>query len=436
MGNRPTTPPTVAEMHVGLINDLAITRDSKRLVTAGSGGRLIVWDIASGNQELNIIAHESYVSSVGLLPDDQHLLSSAKDGTVKMWRLSDGALVRTFNDTDHESTTIAVSPDARYAAFASGDKTVRVWDLQSGRCHLTLPDFQRWMFWALRDEVLIAAANKSPDILAWHVPTGQIRFRQISPYDDLNFMTAAGPYVACSYIGENAHVVLRSINDGEVIADIEVPGTSSVWSFASLSGNRAAIPAAEAGQIVIWDIDSNRPLKTLHDPTIEMLTDTDTALENKPVWDKLAVAPDGRLIAGSTIGTLAVWDVQTGERLYSSQIFVGWTHLLAITPDGRYAIVSENSHSDINRLVVWNLESGRLHWSASTGKRVTRTLPGAGRSVDKLDPEVLRFARTLNQIAPEQRTRLIQALDTLIGFGLAKGEVAPYEQLAEAGRER
>jgi len=68
----------------------------------------------------------------------------------------------------------------------------------------------------------------------------------------------------------------------------------------------------------------------------------------------VAVTPDGKqVIAGSMYGTLKVWNIQTGEELFTLNAHSDSVTTLALTPDGKRLI----SGSLDKTIKVWNLES-------------------------------------------------------------------------------
>lgn len=71
----------------------------------------------------------------------------------------------------------------------------------------------------------------------------------------------------------------------------------------------------------------------------------------------VAVTPDGRCAVSASAGDpLKVWDIESGEELYTLRDRTGPLMWVAVMPDGRFAV----SASADNTLNVWDIESGKI----------------------------------------------------------------------------
>jgi len=92
--------------------------------------------------------------------------------------------------------------------------------------------------------------------------------------------------------------------------------------------------------------ESEALIRTLSDYTVTAVT-------------AVAVTPDGKkVISGSVDGPLKVWDMKSGEALFTLQGHTERINDVVVTPDGRQAI----SGSDDKTTRVWNLRTGELIW--------------------------------------------------------------------------
>jgi WD40 repeat protein len=65
---------------------VAYSPDGKTLASGDAGGRIKLWDVATGNERASL-KHPSQVNSVAFSPDGKTLASGSTDSTIKLWDL-------------------------------------------------------------------------------------------------------------------------------------------------------------------------------------------------------------------------------------------------------------------------------------------------------------------------------------------------------------
>jgi WD40 repeat protein len=83
------------EGHSDGVDDVALTKDGKRVVFA-SGGTPKVWDLESGRAMHSLEGHSGFVHDVGVTADGKLAVSASWDSTLKVRNLETGAAVVTF----------------------------------------------------------------------------------------------------------------------------------------------------------------------------------------------------------------------------------------------------------------------------------------------------------------------------------------------------
>ena len=107
------------------------------------------------------------------------------------------------------------------------------------------------------------------------------------------------------------------------------------------SSDKILVSGSSDKTIKVWDIESGNQLFTLWGHQAPVLS--------------VVVTPDGkRVISGSSDKTLKVWDLQQTRELFTLQGHQSWILSVAVTPDSRRAI----SGSFDKTLKVWDLEQG------------------------------------------------------------------------------
>ena len=82
--------PHVAEQrtlkgHTGWVRSLAVTSDSKVLISASDDATIRFWDLSNGRCFRTIKAHAAAIRGITLSPDGMKLASASWDRTVKLW---------------------------------------------------------------------------------------------------------------------------------------------------------------------------------------------------------------------------------------------------------------------------------------------------------------------------------------------------------------
>jgi WD40 repeat protein len=108
---------------------------------------VVVWDVATGQERLNLDGHTDVVFGLEISPDGQRLATIAYDRTARLWDLTSGAAVYTLTDVytsplplevGGQMINVAFSPDGAKLATAGGT-SVKVWDAATGDELVSLP---------------------------------------------------------------------------------------------------------------------------------------------------------------------------------------------------------------------------------------------------------------------------------------------------------
>jgi WD40 repeat protein len=73
--------------HAGTVEGVAASADDKLLATAGSEGRVRLWDVRA-DKELSSLELGASAWSVALDPDGRYLAAGDSNGVVKVWEVS------------------------------------------------------------------------------------------------------------------------------------------------------------------------------------------------------------------------------------------------------------------------------------------------------------------------------------------------------------
>jgi ABC-type branched-subunit amino acid transport system permease subunit len=123
--------------HYGTVTSLILSKDGKRLLSAATDNRILLWKLDNGQskfyRELKAPAKANGVLSAQFLADETRIVAAYKDNQARLWSLSTGRVVRRFGKHTGPIEDLALSPDNKILVLASRDSTLSFHDLQTGK---------------------------------------------------------------------------------------------------------------------------------------------------------------------------------------------------------------------------------------------------------------------------------------------------------------
>ena len=107
-----------------------------------NGGTIHIWNAESGELIKILKGHTKVVNSVAVSPDSKLILSGSSDKTIRLWNIESGECVKILSDPktykhiqsgENEVKSVAFSPDGKRIVSGMTDATVRVWNVESGK---------------------------------------------------------------------------------------------------------------------------------------------------------------------------------------------------------------------------------------------------------------------------------------------------------------
>ena len=122
--------------------------DLMKNVKVETSGRIILWDVATGQEVATLRGHGKGITQVAFSRDGKLLASAASDNTIRIWDIASQRELRTMSGHTANVESMAFSPDGRLLASASDDGGTFLWDTSTGEHLLTLvslDDGAEWM---------------------------------------------------------------------------------------------------------------------------------------------------------------------------------------------------------------------------------------------------------------------------------------------------
>ncbi|MFW9845339.1 MAG: hypothetical protein ACFFD6_01215 [Candidatus Thorarchaeota archaeon] len=119
------------EGHTGNITTLAMTADSRYILSGGQDAIVRLWDLETGTLLYSMAGHEGPILTVNVTPDGRHIISGSSDNTLRLWQLHGGVFIHSVEHTENVHA-IAISSNGRHIATGDVEGIVQVWDFRVG----------------------------------------------------------------------------------------------------------------------------------------------------------------------------------------------------------------------------------------------------------------------------------------------------------------
>jgi RNA polymerase sigma factor (sigma-70 family) len=314
-----------------------------------------VFDVRTGKALPDLAEQDQYPAAAAFAPDGTTLaaISYGKtwDPAVTLWDVTAGKPIRHIPGVEPTACCVSFSADGKLLAVGTEWRLhVQLFETATGRevrRFRSAPGVARLAF--APDGKYLAAAGTAGTVAVWDVPTGEPAACSPDPdgsVSGLRFTDDRHLLVAAS------DLAVRDWRAGRVVrrlADLQTPEPG--W-FALSSDLRLAAQSNADGTIRLLDADTGNLVRTLPGHTAPGVG-----------WQTQAMlfSPDGRrLFSCGHDRTLRVWDVAAGTEL--RKLALGDTPArdrLAVTPDGSLLATLDGGNGNTAAVRLWDVATGR-----------------------------------------------------------------------------
>ncbi len=346
--------PVIQTGHSRAITSVALSDDSRYVVTGSHDSDAILWDAVTGRQLRTLAGHSRDVVSVAIDSDGRHALTSSHDRSIILWDASSGKQLRTFGLPDRTRVCrVALSSDASRILIASSGPA----DLWNGRTGEKLREFSghrgmvRGMALSADGRRFVTGAIDRKAIVG-DVETGE-KIHEFSGGDD----DSRGRVHSVAISGNGRRVLVGS---GESVSLWDVESGRKLQTFAKESFYRSSVGLSRDGRLLlrrsdtanaaVHDADTGRELHKLRTDDFSRVNGFMSRFVNG------VFSAEGRHVITASHNAVAVrWDVQTGRRLVTYGGSVDFLHELQVSEDGRMAV----SSTDTRTQILWDTRTAR-----------------------------------------------------------------------------
>ena len=112
--------------HGSQIQSVRFSRDGERLVTAGTNGEAVVWDL-QGREVWRRTTHGGVVKYADFSPDRRWIVTAGRDGLARLWNAETGDPVATLKGHKGVLNQATFSNDSKRVVTCSLDRAAMVW---------------------------------------------------------------------------------------------------------------------------------------------------------------------------------------------------------------------------------------------------------------------------------------------------------------------
>ncbi|MCI0709074.1 MAG: protein kinase [Chloroflexi bacterium] len=384
--------------HSANIRSLAYSPDESFAVSGGEDGRVIQWNLATG-ESMELEGNSGVVNGIAISPNKAMIAAVSNDGVINIWDSETGELLRTFS---HENILWDVDfhPESTAVAYSDANGTVYVWELtedapQARQLHVDDPEAEQ----PLAFNVFSVAYHPTGDyilsggddltIIVQDAATGEIVSQNSEDHfnwvRDIEFSPSGELFVTT---GDDAALYVWEAEGFTLLNRVETDHTRPIWdvvfspdsSYVATAGHDNTVRFYDpfSGEEVlspitmfdspVWSVDlsgDGQTLLTSNREKIATLSINQPLLVSHILMDHqspiqtLALSPDGDLLAsaGGFVGSadsdnaIRLWDTTTGELLHTLDQHLDVVTRVAFSPDGNWLA----SSSADTTVILWDL---------------------------------------------------------------------------------
>jgi len=317
------------------VHDVTLSPDGKRIVSAGAGGTIKIWDAADGRELITLRGHETAVMSVAFSADGKRIASISTKNKIKVWDAQSGTELKTLTVDDSLSSRlllswlpvpIAFSPDGKKIVSGSPSNAIKVWDADSGIGLMTLSGHEEFLTGLAftPDGKRIVSSSNDRTLRIWDASTGQQLMILKGHEDRIN------------------EVVISP--DGKRIVSVSLDRTAKVWDITTGAELIALHGLDKAVKSVAFSDDGARIATGGHTGKIKVWdaangTELTTLLGHRGSVTGVAFSPDGqRIFSGSYDGTVKIWEPEVDRT--APVILDRRYRYMAFSSDGKHIVTA------------------------------------------------------------------------------------------------
>ncbi|WP_147069267.1 nSTAND1 domain-containing NTPase [Microcystis aeruginosa] len=364
--------------HDGIVWSVSFSPDGKLLASGSDDKTIRLWDIEMREKIRTRHLHDKGVTSITFSPDGKILISLSSDldssNTIKLWDVKTGEKIHTLqghdNPVNNQVSKVSFSPDSKILA-SGGFKTIKLWDVKTGEKIHTLQGHDNWITsvsFSPNGQILASSSQgQDNNLKLWNVEKGK-EIRTLRGHDDsvssISF-SSDGKFLASG--SEDRTIRLWDVKTGKKIRTFQsrlkalTPVVYYVTSISFSPDDKTLASGSYDGTIKLWNVDTGEEIRTIYgheDSVVEVSFSPDGKTLASIGGDRKALASGGE----SMTMTTKLWDVETGEEIFTIQEHDNWLTSVSFSPDGQTLAFVSNGTIKLWDIGLDSLISSSCDW--------------------------------------------------------------------------
>jgi WD40 repeat protein len=325
------------EGHTHIIEDIAFSKDGKRLVTASYDQTAALWNRESFKRLHSFPGFASAVFVAAISEDGSTVAAADYKGIVKLWKASDGSPLRDLAGLKSMTHFLRFSADGKTLLAAGHEDGLVAWDVANGEVKRRVAEMKGVTTLSV-DGLELAAVKEyssTEPVLIWDVQTGKPIGKAAGNYGGTMALGLAPDNSTLATYGGDGILRRWSVKTGEEINRPDGHQDRITGATFTRDG-KTIISCSEDGTVRFWEASTGKETRRLNGEKEHIHT--------------LALSPDGKTLAlvggGMPVrfrwqldetrqsSSLRLVDLETGKETRGFHIGGQTTGWARFSPDG------------------------------------------------------------------------------------------------------
>ena len=329
----------------GYVFALYLSKDGTMLYSGASDKIARVRQIGTKNNKVEILeGHKKCIMSVAVTSDSKYIVSGSEDKTLRIWDILNSKEIACM--TTHTETIwgVCVSPDMKYIGTASGDKTVGLFSFPERKLIHSYSGHASPIFCVScsHNSKLLASGAQDKDVCLWDIE-GRGKIIMLKGHTDTVF-SVKFTYNDELLVSGAADYTLRiwSIVEKRLLEKIDTK-SGMIESLAITKDGKFLGIGDRSNHVHLWDWDQKKSIKKFTDHT---------------KWVKcVALSSDDKyLVSASNDMSIRIWNITEKRQELLLNGHTNTIRSVAYTPDGKFIV----SGAEDMTIRIWDLNDATI----------------------------------------------------------------------------